>query len=136
MPHAEVNGQRLFYEEAGSGEPVVVFSHGLFMDHTMFEPQVRALSDRWRCIAWDERGHGQTETSDDPFTYWDSARDVLGLLDALGIEQAVLAGVSQGGFLSLRAAPAAAARGTAPAVIDTPAGRGGPAPPPGAHPPL
>src|SRR5437899_12889602 len=42
MPHADVNGQRLYYEDTGAGEPVLVFSHGLFMDHSMFDPQVRA----------------------------------------------------------------------------------------------
>ncbi|HEX6390261.1 MAG TPA: alpha/beta hydrolase [Solirubrobacteraceae bacterium] len=119
MPHADVNGQRLYYEDAGSGEPAVLFSHGFFMDHSMFDPQVQALSDRWRCVTWDERGHGQTETSPDPFTYWDSGKDALGLLDHLGIEQAVLAGMSQGGFLSLRAALTAPDRVRALILIDT-----------------
>jgi 3-oxoadipate enol-lactonase len=104
MPRAEVNGQHLHYQDVGSGEPAVLFSHGLLMDHSMFAPQLAALSQRWRCIVWDERGHGQTLTSPDAFTYWDSARDALGLLDHLTIEQAVLVGQSQGGFLSLRAA--------------------------------
>ena len=63
-----------------------------------------ALRDSWRCITWDERAHGSTVTSDDRFTYWDSAADLVGLLDHLGIERAVLAGMSQGGYLSLRAA--------------------------------
>ncbi len=118
MPHADVNGQRLFYKDTGDGDPVL-FSHGFFMDHSMFDPQVAALSDRWRTIAWDERGHGQTETSADAFTYWDSANDALGLLDHLGIEQAVLAGMSQGGFLSLRAALTAPERVRALILIDT-----------------
>jgi pimeloyl-ACP methyl ester carboxylesterase len=118
MPHADVNGQRLAYEEAGSGEPVL-FSHGFLMDRSMFAPQLQALSDRRRCIAWDERGHGETQTSTDAFTYWDSARDALGLLDHLGIEQAVLAGMSQGGYLSLRAALLAPERVRALILIDT-----------------
>jgi len=119
MPYADVNGQRLHYEDSGSGEPAVLFSHGFFMDHSMFDPQVAALADRWRCIRWDERGHGKTETSSDPFTYWDSGADALGLLDHLGIEQAVLAGMSQGGFLSLRAALTAPERVRALILIDT-----------------
>jgi pimeloyl-ACP methyl ester carboxylesterase len=119
MAHADVNGQRLFYEESGGGDDVIVFSHGLFMDHTMFEAQVRAFEDRWRCIAWDERCHGQTETTDAPFTYWDSARDLLGLLDHLGVRRAVLAGMSQGGFLSLRAALTAPQRARALVLMDT-----------------
>lgn len=47
MPYAEVNGQRLFYEDTGGDGPPVAFSHGLFMDHTMFDPQVQALQDRY-----------------------------------------------------------------------------------------
>jgi len=126
MPYAEVNGQRLFYEDTGSGGDVIVFSHGFFMSHEMFEPQVAALKDRWRCIAWDERGHGQTETSPEPFTYWDSATDLLGLLDHLDIERAVLAGMSQGGYLSLRAALTAPDRTRALILIDTQPGKDDP----------
>ena len=104
MPYAEVNGQRLFYEDTGGDRPPIVFSHGLFMDHTMFDPQVRALSDHYRCVTWDERGHGRTGDATEPFTYWDSADDLAALLGSLGIGRAVLAGMSQGGYLSLRAA--------------------------------
>ena len=119
MPHANVNGQRLFYEEEGGGEDVIVFSHGFFMSHEMFEAQVAAVRDRWRCISWDERGHGRTETTPEPFSYWDSARDLLGLLDHLGVERAVLAGMSQGGYLSLRAALLAPERARALVLMDT-----------------
>ena len=119
MPHADVNGQRLFYEDSGgSGDPIL-FSHGFLMDHSMFDPQVEALSDRYRCIRWDERGFGQTVTSPDAFSYWDSAGDALGLLDHLGIERAVLAGMSQGGFLSMRAALTTPERVRALILIDT-----------------
>jgi pimeloyl-ACP methyl ester carboxylesterase len=127
MPHADVNGQRLFYADTGAGDDVIVFSHGLFMSHEMFDSQVAALRDRWRCIAWDERGHGQTESTPDPFTYWDSARDLLGLLDRLGVERAVLAGMSQGGYLSLRAALTAPERVRALVLIDTEPGPEDPA---------
>jgi pimeloyl-ACP methyl ester carboxylesterase len=104
MPYAEVNSQRLFYNDTGGDGPPIVFSHGLFMDGSMFDHQVQALSDRYRCITWDERGHGQTGDATAPFSYWDSADDVAALLRSLGIERAVLAGMSQGGYLSLRAA--------------------------------
>lgn len=125
MPYADVNGQRLYFEDTGGdagGDNVIVFSHGLLMDHTMFAPQVDALRDRWRCITWDERAHGATETTSDAFSYWDSASDVIGLLDHLGIERAVLAGMSQGGYLSLRAALTAPDRVRALVLIDTQAG--------------
>ena len=122
MPHAEVNGQRLYVEDTGGDGPPVVLSHGFLMDHEMFAPQVDALRGRYRVVTWDERGCGATETDGEPFTYWDTARDVLGLLDHLGIERAVLGGMSQGGFLSLRAALLAPERVRALVLLSTQAG--------------
>lgn len=105
MPFAAVNGQNLYYEDTGGTDSAIIFSHGLMMDHEMFAPQVEALSGQYRCITWDERGHGQTagETLA-PFSYYDSADDLVALLDYLGVKEAVLVGMSQGGFLSLRCA--------------------------------
>jgi pimeloyl-ACP methyl ester carboxylesterase len=90
------------------------------MDHEMFEPQVASLSD-FRCVTWDERGFGQTEARG-PFTYWDSADDALALLSHLGIDSAFFVGMSQGGFLSLRAALRAPGRVRGLGLIDTDAG--------------
>ena len=105
MPTANVNGQSLFYTDTGGGGPAIVFSHGLLMDHTMFAPQIEALKDRYRCIAWDERGHGGTARETlEPFSYYDSADDLAAMLAHLGIPRAILAGMSQGGFISLRCA--------------------------------
>ncbi len=119
MSHADVNGQRLFYEDSGGDGPVVLFSHGYLMDHTMFDPQVDALAPEFRCVRWDERGFGATEEDGKPFTYWDAADDAVGLLDRLGIDDAVFAGMSQGGFLSIRAALAHPERVRALVLIDT-----------------
>lgn len=119
MPHADINGQSIHFEDTGGDGQAIVFSHGFFMSGGMFEPQVEALRDRYRCITWDERGHGKTVTTPDSFSYWDSADDLVGLLDHLGIEQAVLAGMSQGGFLSIRAALAHPDRVRALILIDS-----------------
>lgn len=107
MPFAKVNGQNIYFEDSGGDGPALIFSHGLLMDSSMFAPQVAALRSRHRCIAWDERGHGQTATATGvcaPFSYYDSADDLAALLAHLGIAQAVLIGMSQGGYLSLRCA--------------------------------
>jgi pimeloyl-ACP methyl ester carboxylesterase len=124
MPIADLNGQRLYYEDTGGDKPVIAFSHGLLMDHTMFAPQIAVLRDQYRCIAWDERGHGGTgqvrELS--PFTYWDSAEDLAHLLGHLGVASAILVGMSQGGFLSLRCALKYPALVRALVLIDTQAG--------------
>jgi pimeloyl-ACP methyl ester carboxylesterase len=100
------------------------------MDHTMFDRQVTALTPQYRVITWDQRGHGGTRATG-AFTYWDAAADVLALLDHLGVERAVLAGMSQGGFLSLRAALAAPDRVQALVLIDSQAGQEDPAIAPG-----
>ncbi|MFI4940025.1 MAG: alpha/beta fold hydrolase [Burkholderiales bacterium] len=105
MPYAKNGDQEIFYEDTGGDLPAIIFSHGLLMDHTMFAPQVDALRDRYRCITWDERGHGRTATDHlAPFSYYDSADDCIAVLRHAGVSRAVLAGMSQGGYLSLRCA--------------------------------
>lgn len=105
MPHAQINGQNLYYRDSGGDGPAIVFSHGLLMDHEMFGLQLHAFRHHYRCITWDERGHGQTADDHiEPFSYYDSADDLAALLTHLGIRQAVLVGMSQGGYLSLRCA--------------------------------
>jgi 3-oxoadipate enol-lactonase len=122
MPYADVNGQRLRFDDSGGDGPPVILSHGFLMDREMFAPQVEALAPEFRVIVWDERGFGETEFDQQPFTYWDSATDCLGLLDHLGVDHAVLGGMSQGGFLSMRAAMLAPERVRALVLIDTQSG--------------
>jgi pimeloyl-ACP methyl ester carboxylesterase len=121
MPFADVNGQHIYFEDTGGGGAPVIFSHGFLMDHEMFEPQVGALSGEFRCIRWDERGFGQT-AAQGPFTYWDSADDALALLSHLGIDAAFFVGMSQGGFLALRAALRSPQRVRGLALIDSTGG--------------
>jgi pimeloyl-ACP methyl ester carboxylesterase len=104
MPTAIINGLPLTYADSGGEGPVIVLGHGFFLDHTIFSAQTAALGHRWRVVSWDARGHGGTPDADTAYTYWDQARDVLGLLDHLRIEQATIGGVSQGGFIALRTA--------------------------------
>src|SRR5690349_12011208 len=122
MPVADVNGQRLHYEDSGGAGTPLVLSHGFLMDADMFEPQVQALAGRHRVITWDQRGHGRTESDGRPFDYWDSADDLAGLLDHLGVRRAVLGGMSQGGFVSLRFALRYPERTAGLVLIDTPSG--------------
>ncbi len=118
MATADINGIAIRYEDSGGSGPAVLFSHGFMMDHTMFDPQVTVLSGAYRCISWDERGFGDTPAPA-AFSYWDSANDAVALLDHLGIDRAVFVGMSQGGFLSLRAALAHPSRVRAIALIDS-----------------
>ena len=121
MRTAGVNGVQISYADSGGEGPAVVLSHGFLMDASMFDAQVAALAPEYRVVTWDQRGHGDTPAPG-PFSYWDSARDVLALLDQLGIERAVLGGMSQGGFLSLRAALLAPQRVRGLILIDSQAG--------------
>lgn len=127
MAFADVNGQRIYFEDSGGDGPPVMLAHGYLMDHEMFAPQVAALAPTYRVITWDERGFGQTEFDGEPFTYWDSARDCLALLDHLAIERAVVGGMSQGGFLSMRAALLAPERVRALILLSTQSGGEDPA---------
>lgn len=103
MPTAEIDGLPIRYEDSGGDGPAVLFCHGFLMDCTMFEPQVEALAPDYRCLRFDARGFGGTPARG-AFNYWDLAEDAVGLLDHLGIGSAVMVGMSQGGFLALRAA--------------------------------
>jgi pimeloyl-ACP methyl ester carboxylesterase len=122
MATASVNGQKIAYDDTGGEGPPVVLAHGFLMGRSMFESQVAALRDRYRVIIWDERGIGETVDDGDSFTYWELAADGLALLDHLGIDSAVVGGMSQGGFISLRMALAAPARVRALILLDTQAG--------------
>lgn len=111
-------GQPVSYVDHGGDGPAVVLLHSYLMDVSMWAPQVAAFGDRYRLIAIDERGHGETPVNA-PFDYWDVARDALAVLDGLGIGSAAVIGTSQGGFVALRMALLAPERVTALAVLGT-----------------
>lgn len=91
---------RLAVVERGAGE-AVVFLHAGVADHRMWQRQLDTLSDRWRCVAYDRRGFGDTHAQPEPYAMVD---DLVAVLDALQIERAVLVGCSQGGRISIDAA--------------------------------
>jgi 3-oxoadipate enol-lactonase len=99
MPHIRANGIELFYELSGpEGAPVIVFSNSLGTTLAMWDAQAAALSDRFRCLRYDTRGHGRSQVVDAAFTIDDLAADLAGLLDALGIARAHVVGLSLGGM--------------------------------------
>ncbi|MEP0320439.1 3-oxoadipate enol-lactonase [Bauldia litoralis] len=100
MPTLLANGIEHFYESSGpANAPVVVFAHSVGCSLEIWEAQVAALGDRYRCIRYDIRGHGRSAAVDIPTTIDDLAADLGGLLDALEIERAHIAGLSIGGML-------------------------------------
>jgi pimeloyl-ACP methyl ester carboxylesterase len=96
------DGVKLHYEETGSGTPVI-FVHEFAGDHRSWEPQLRYLSRRYRCIAFAARGWPPSDIPEDPAKYsQDRARDdILAVLDALSIDKAHIVGLSMGGFAAL-----------------------------------
>jgi pimeloyl-ACP methyl ester carboxylesterase len=104
MAFQSVNGQNIYYTDTGTDKPCVVFLHGFLFDASMFAGVIDQLQADYRCIAIDTRAFGQTEWDGQAFTLYDTASDVVGLLDALEIKKAVFVGMSQGGYAIARIA--------------------------------
>jgi pimeloyl-ACP methyl ester carboxylesterase len=102
MSEARLNGITINYDVAGDG-PAVLLTHGYSATGRMWKPQADALKDRYRIISWDMRGHGQTDSPDDPAQYSEELTigDMLALLQMLDTGPAVVGGLSLGGFMSL-----------------------------------
>jgi pimeloyl-ACP methyl ester carboxylesterase len=97
MPTVDVNGARLWYDEAGSGNAVLLL-HGGLGDSGLWEPVVPFLAQQFRTIRTDLRFFG---SSTGPAMPWSWQHDVVGVLDELGIERAGLVGLSLGGKIAL-----------------------------------
>ena len=102
MARANLNGIEIDYEATGAG-PAVLLSHGYSATRRMWDDQHRALGDRYRVISWSMRGHGATESPADPARYSSplTIADMKTLLGHLGVERAVIGGLSLGGYVSL-----------------------------------
>ena len=102
MATAQLNGIQIHYEATGNG-PAVLLTHGYSATSRMWRPQEKAVSERYRLITWDMRGHGETESPADPAQYSETLTlaDMAGLLDLLEVDKAVVGGLSLGGFMSL-----------------------------------
>ncbi len=104
MPTVKVNGVELFYKESGSGPQTIVFSHGFLMDHSMFEPQRAAFEGRYRVIAYDHRGQGQSQDPGHGHDMETLTEDAAALIQALHAGPCHFAGLSMGGFIGMRLA--------------------------------
>jgi len=103
MPHAMTeDGIRLYYEEVGSGKPLI-FVHEFAGDYRSWEPQMRHFGQRYRCIAFNARGYPPSDVPESHASYFQSraADDIASLLDHLSIERAHVVGLSMGGFAAL-----------------------------------
>jgi 3-oxoadipate enol-lactonase len=94
----QVNGITLAYDDRGAGSPLV-FLHAFPLNRTMWTPQELALSSQFRIITVDLRGHGESDAPLWRYTLDQTADDVLALMDVLSVRQAVLVGLSMGGYI-------------------------------------
>ena len=102
MPFAETNGARLNYRFDGPADaPVLVLSNSLGTNLSMWDPQIPALAARFRVLRYDTRGHGESAVTAGPYSITQLGRDVVGLLDGLGIERAHFCGLSMGGVIGM-----------------------------------
>lgn len=114
-----LNGVSINWREAGAGD-ALIFIHGFPFDSSMWDPQLAAVPEGWRFIAPDLRGFGASEASGTgPYSMDTYADDVVALMSHLGIDQAVICGLSMGGYVALALAQRYPDRVRALVLVDT-----------------
>jgi pimeloyl-ACP methyl ester carboxylesterase len=100
VPQTTIGGRQIGYGDTGGDGPAVLFVHAFPFNSTMWQPQIDALGDRYRLITPDLTGFGGSDAPEDRSAYtMDAWADLLaGLLDELGLDKVVLAGLSMGGY--------------------------------------
>jgi pimeloyl-ACP methyl ester carboxylesterase len=120
MPVIDRDGVEIHYESHGVG-PAVLLSHGYGATSRMWDGQIAAFADSHRIITWDMRGHGKSGDPADPAAYSHALTvgDMAAVLDACGVERAVIGGLSLGGVMSMGFHIAHPARVRALVLCDT-----------------
>lgn len=99
------DGVSIYYERHGDNAdvPTILLSHGYSATSAMWTGQVKALSDRFNVVTWDMRGHGKSDSPDEPSLYSEAhtVEDMLAILDECGVDRAVIGGLSLGGYMTL-----------------------------------
>jgi pimeloyl-ACP methyl ester carboxylesterase len=100
MPNVDAGGTELYFERAGSGEPMLLIQGMSATHRTWGRPFLSPLEESFECVVFDNRGMGLSGRAEMPFTTADLAADTVGLLDALEIERAHVVGISMGGMIA------------------------------------
>ena len=101
MYHATVNGVRLAYAERGRRhDTTLILIHGFPLDRHLWDAQLAGLASSAHVLAPDLRGHGGSEIAPGPYSMDGHADDIAALLDHLGIQKAIVAGLSMGGYIA------------------------------------
>lgn len=100
-----INGIEVFYEDSGNSSALpIVLVHAFPLSHEMWQPQIASLASKYRVITYDIRGHGKSGIGDGQYMLEFFVDDLIGLLDFLQLNKAVLCGLSMGGYIVLRVA--------------------------------
>ena len=100
MPFVTVGNTRMFYRLQGNaGRPVLILSHSIGTDHSMWDLQVADLLPHFQVLRYDTRGHGASDAPAGEYSIEMLGNDILGLADALGISQFAFCGLSMGGAI-------------------------------------
>jgi pimeloyl-ACP methyl ester carboxylesterase len=120
MPKINRDGVDIYYEIHGSGPPLLL-THGYSSTSEMWHGQIEALSKHHKLVLWDMRGHGRSDYPDDPAAYSEAltVADMAALLDQVGAKNAIVGGLSLGGYMSLAFYRAHPDRVRALLIIDT-----------------
>jgi pimeloyl-ACP methyl ester carboxylesterase len=120
MPMLDRDGVKIHYEVAGEG-PALILTHGYSSTAEMWDGQIAPLAKDFKVITWDMRGHGQSDYPDDLAAYSEAATvaDMAALLGAVGAKDAVVGGLSLGGYMSLAFHRAHPERTRALLIVDT-----------------
>jgi len=120
MPAIKRDGVDIHYEVHGSG-PTLLLTHGYSATSAMWKEQIAPLSRHHRLVLWDMRGHGQSDYPEDPAAYSEAltVADMAALLDEVGAADAIVGGLSLGGYMSLAFYRAHPERVRALLIIDT-----------------
>jgi pimeloyl-ACP methyl ester carboxylesterase len=120
MPTLDRDGVRIHYDVTGEG-PALILAHGYSSTGEMWAGQIAPLSEHFKVITWDMRGHGRSDYPEDPAAYSEAATvaDMAALLDAVGAAEAIVGGLSLGGYMSLAFHATHPDRTRALLIIDT-----------------
>ena len=92
-----------YIDEGSINNPTIILIHGFPLNKSMWNKQIKELKENYRVIAYDIRGHGNSDAGDDNFSIELFVNDMLSLMDTLKIDNAILCGFSMGGYIALNA---------------------------------
>jgi len=104
MPYVKINNSDIYFEEEGNGSETLVFGHSMLFNLRMFDSQVAYLKHDYRCIRFDFKGHGKSESTPNGYDLDSLTEDIAELINLLDCKPCHFIGFSMGGMVALRMA--------------------------------